>query len=160
MLVDPDYRAWVLRQVRDPVVTSFWRDEFANYDPRFMREAIAPVQNKVGQLLMSPVIRNVLGQVRNRIDIRYLMDHRKVFIANLSKGRLGEDKANLLGALLVTQFQHAAMSRADMPEDERVDFYLSVDEFQNFGTDSFATILSETRKQRLCLTLAHQYIEQ
>src|SRR5258706_2102959 len=160
MLVDADYRTWVLRQVQDPVVTSFWRDEFANYDPRFMREAIAPVQNKVGQLLMSPVIRNVLGQVRNRIDIRYLMDHRKVFIANLSKGRLGEDKANLLGALLVTQFQHAAMGRAEIPEEERTDFHLVIDEFQNFTTDSFISILSESRKYRLCLLLAHQYLYQ
>jgi hypothetical protein len=160
MLVDAEYRAWVLRQVSDPVVTSFWRDEFANYDGRFRREAIAPVQNKVGQLLMAPVIRNVLGQVRNRVDLRYAMDHRKIFVANLSKGILGEDKSNLLGALLVAQFQHAAMSRASVPEDEREDFHLIVDEFQNFTTDSFASILSESRKYRLSLLLANQYLDQ
>jgi hypothetical protein len=160
MLVDETYRGWVLRQVSDPVVTSFWRDEFANYDARFLREAIAPVQNKVGQLLMAPVMRNVLGQVRNRIDVRYAMDHRKIFVANLSKGALGEDKSNLLGALLVAQFQHAAMSRASVPEDEREDFHLVVDEFQNFTTDSFASILSESRKYRLSLLLANQYLDQ
>lgn len=160
MLVDDRYRAWVVRQVTDPVVRSFWLDEFAQYDPRFLREAIAPIQNKVGQLLMSPPIRNILGQVRNRIDIRYVMDHRKIFIANLAKGLLGEDKSNLLGALLVTQFQNAAMSRAEIPEEERADFHLIVDEFQNFATDSVISILSESRKYRLCLTLAHQYLDQ
>lgn len=160
MLVDADYREWVVRQVRDPVVRSFWVDEFAHYDPRFLREAIAPIQNKVGQLLMSAPIRNILGQVRSRIDLRYVMDHRKIFIANLSKGLLGEDKANLLGALLVTQFQNAAMCRAEIPEEERADFHLIIDEFQSFATDSIISILSEARKYRLCLTLAHQYLDQ
>jgi hypothetical protein len=121
---------------------------------------VAPIQNKVGQLLTSSVIRNILGQVRSKIDPRFMMDHRRILIANLAKGRLGEDKANLLGAILVSKFQLAAMSRADLPETEREDFYLYIDEFQNFTTDSFISILSEARKYRLCLTLSHQYLDQ
>jgi hypothetical protein len=160
MLSDADYRAWVLRQVSDPVVRSFWFDEFGHYDPRFMREAIAPIQNKVGQLLMSPLIRNVLGQVRSRVDIRYIIDHRKVFIANLSKGQLGADKSNLLGALLVAQFQQAAMGRAEVAESARPDFQLVIDEFQNFSTDAVTSILSESRKYGLGLTISNQYIDQ
>ena len=119
LLIDGDYRDWVLRQVRDPVVRSFWIDEFAHYDSRFMREAISPVQNKIGQLLMSPGLRNILGQVKSTVNIRYIMDHHKIFIANLSKGTIGADKANLLGALLVSQFQQASMGRAAAPEDRR-----------------------------------------
>lgn len=160
ILVDGEYRDWVLRQVRDPAVRSFWLEEFAEYDPRFLREAIAPIQNKIGQLLMAPAVRNILGQVRNRVDIPYIMNHQKIFIANLSKGMLGEDKSNLLGALLVAQFQQAAMARSAVPEDERTDFHLTVDEFQSFSTDSFISILSEARKYHLCLTLAHQYLDQ
>ncbi len=160
MLSDGRYRAWVVKQVNDPSVRSFWVNEFEGYDRAFMREAVAPIQNKVGQLLMSPQIRNILGQVANRIDARFMMDNRRIFIANLSKWKLGEDKSNLLGALLVAQFQLAAMSRADVPEHERRDFNLFVDEFQSFTSDSFASILSEARKYRLSLTLSHQYMEQ
>jgi hypothetical protein len=160
MLSDARYRAWVVRQVSDPMVRSFWEHEFANYDRKFLQEAVAPIQNKVGQLLMSPLMRNILGQVRSTIDARFMMDDGRIFIANLAKGKLGEDKSNLLGALLVTQFQLAAMSRADVPEGERPDFRLFVDEFQSFTSDSFAAILSEARKYRLGLTLAHQYLEQ
>ena len=160
MLSDPRYRAWVVKQVKDPAVRSFWVNEFEGYDGRFLHEAIAPIQNKVGQLLMSPQLRNILGQVRNRIDARFMMDSGRIFIANLSKGKLGADKANLMGALLVTQFQLAAMARADVPEHERRDFFLYVDEFQSFVSDSFAAILSEARKYRLCLTLSHQYLSQ
>ncbi len=160
MLTDAQYRAWVIRQVQDPFVRSFWTDEFAGYDPRFVREAIAPIQNKVGQFLMNPPIRNILGQVKTRIDFRFMMDTSRVFIANLSKGKLGADKANLLGSLLTTQFQLAAMSRANTPEASRRDFYLIIDEFHNFTTDSFAAILAEARKYGLCLTLSHQYLDQ
>jgi hypothetical protein len=160
MLVDPFYRRWVVRQVKDPLVRSFWRDEFEEYDKRFMREAIAPIQNKVGQFLMSPPIRNVLGQVKRKVDPRDIMDNRKIFIANLSKGLLGEDKSNLLGSILTTSFELAAMERAKVPEQKRQDFFLFIDEFQNFSTDSFASILSEARKYRLCLTLSHQYLDQ
>jgi hypothetical protein len=160
MLSESRYRRWVIRQVADPMVRSFWMREFASYDKRFLSEVIAPIQNKVGQLLMASPIRNIVGQVRSRLDPRFIMDRGKVFIANLSKGTLGADKANLLGALLATQFQLAAMARADVPEEERRDFTLAIDEFHNFSTDSFASILSEARKYRLCLVLSHQYIEQ
>ncbi|MBI1175801.1 type IV secretion system DNA-binding domain-containing protein [bacterium] len=160
LLSDERYRQWVVRQIKDPLVRTFWVREFGQYETRFMNEAVAPLQNKVGQLVMSPLLRNILGQVRSRFDARFIMDNRRIFIANLSKGRIGEDKSNLLGSLLVTHFQLAAMSRADIPEDNREDFFLVIDEFQNFATDSFASILSEARKYRLCLTLSHQYLGQ
>ena len=160
MLVDDYYRAWVVRQVVDPMVRSFWLDEFDAVDHRTRREWVAPIQNKVGQLLMAAPVRNVLGQVRRKFEPRFIMDNRRIFIANLSKGLLGEDKANLLGSLLVTSFQLAAMERADLPEQDREDFFLYVDEFHNFTTDSFASILSEGRKYKLGLVLAHQYCEQ
>lgn len=160
MLTDDRYRAWVVRQIKDPFIRAFWAEEFAGYDERFKREAIAPIQNKLGQFLLNPVIRNILGQVRNKVDMPFVMDHERLFIANLSKGHLGHDKANLLGSLLTTQFQLGAMARADRPEEERRDFYLFIDEFQNFSTDAFASILAEARKYRLCLTLSHQYIDQ
>lgn len=160
MLTDTEYRAWVIRQVKDPFVRNFWTDEYAAYDSRFVREAIAPIQNKIGQFLMNPPIRNILGQVKTKIDFRFMMDTGRVFIANLSKGKLGADKANLLGSLLATQFQLAAMSRTDIPESERRDFHLFIDEFHNFTIDSFAAGLAEARKYRLCLTLSHQYLDQ
>jgi hypothetical protein len=160
MFTNPHYLTWVVKQVKDPLVRSFWLDEFLRYDPRFLREAIAPIQNKVGRLLMASPIRNILGQVRSKVDARFMMDNQRVLISNLSKGRLGEDKSNLLGALWVTQFQLAAMARATMPEEHRKDFYLYIDEFQSFGTDAFVSVLSEARKYRLCLTLSHQYTEQ
>ena len=160
LLTDDRYRAWVIRQVEDPFIREFWAGEFASYDARFVREAIAPIQNKVGQFLLNPVIRNILGQVQCRVSFPFLMDERRLFIANLSKGRIGHDKANLLGSLLVTQFQLAAMARATQAEQERQDFYLFIDEFQNFTTDAFAALLAEARKYRLCLTLSHQYLDQ
>jgi hypothetical protein len=160
MLSDGRYRAWVVKQIKDPMVRSFWVNEFEGYNKTFMLEAIAPIQNKVGQLLMSPHVRNILGQVRSRIDARFMMDNGRIFIADVSKGKLGADKSNLMGAFLVTQFQLAAMSRSDVPESERRDFFLYVDEFQSFASDSFVSILSEARKYRLCLTLSHQYIDQ
>jgi hypothetical protein len=160
MLIDAGYRSWVLRQVKDPMVRSFWLNEFPRYEKGFMTEAIAPIQNKVGQLLMAPPIRNMLGQVKSKVDVRFMMDNRRIFIANLAKGSLGADKANLIGSLLVTQFQLAAMARTDMPEANRRDFHLYIDEAHNFMTDAFTSILSEARKYRLCLTLSHQYSSQ
>ena len=160
LLTDARYRNSMLQFVSDPVVRAFWDTEYAEYDKRFRNEVIAPVQNKVGALLMASPVRNILGQVRSRVSIPFVMDNGRIFIANLSKGKLGEDKASLLGALLVMQFQLAALSRADIPEDERKDFFLSIDEFHNFSTNSFASILSEARKYRLNLTLAHQYLGQ
>ena len=160
MLTDATYRRRIVAKVRDPFIRAFWLEEYENYDPRFQREAIAPIQNKLGQFLQNPVVRNILGQVRNKVSIPFMMNTGRIFIANLSKGRIGADKSSLLGSLLTTQFQLAAMSRVNQPEQSRRDFFLMIDEFQNFTTDSFASILSEARKYRLCLTLSHQYIEQ
>lgn len=160
MLSDARYREWVLNQVHDPIVRFFWTNEFARFDKRFLAETIAPIQNKVGQLLMAPPLRNVFGQVKSKIDPRFIMDTGRIFIANLAKGRLGEDKTSLLGSVLVSKFQTAAMARADVPEESRRDFYFYIDEFPNFSTDSFASILSEARKYRLNLTICHQYMEQ
>lgn len=160
LLTNDEYRAWVIRQIDDPFIKEFWESEYAGYDERFRREAIAPIQNKLGQFLLHPAIRNILGQAKCKVDFPFIMDNRKIFIANLSKGKIGDDKANLLGSLLVTQFQLAAMRRANQPEQERQDFYLFIDEFQNFTTDSFAAILAEARKYRFCLTLSHQYVDQ
>jgi hypothetical protein len=160
MLTDDTFRARVIRQIKDPFIRAFWAEEYDGYDERFKREAIAPIQNKLGQFLLNPVVRNILGQIKCKVDIPFVMDNQRLFIANLSKGRLGHDKANLLGSLLTTQFQLGAMARANRPEAERKDFYLFIDEFQNFSTDAFASILAEARKYRLCLTLSHQYIDQ
>jgi hypothetical protein len=158
MLVEPRYRDWVVDQVNDPMVRSFWLKEFASYDRRFLAEMVSPALNKIGQLVMSPPVRNVLGQVTSKVDLRFMMDTGRVFLANLSKGKLGADKASLLGSLVVTQFQLAAMSRADLREAERRPFYLLVDEVQNFTTDSFAAMFSEARKYGLCLVLASQHL--
>jgi len=160
MLHDKEYRGWVLRQVSDPMVRSCFLNEIERYDPKFLREAVAPIQNKIGQLLMAPAMRNILGQVKNKIDFRFMMDDSRIFIANLSKGLMGEDKSNLLGALLVSQFQIAALSRADVDESRRPPYSLFVDEYHNFCSDSFAQILAEARKYGLNVTLAHQYLSQ
>ncbi len=160
MLADPDYRKKVVDKVTDPVVKSFWVQEFARYTQRYEVEATAAIQNKVGQFISAPLIRNIIGQVKSTINMRKVMDEEKILIANISKGRIGEDNSLLLGALLVTKLQLAAMSRVDIPESERRDFYLYVDEFQNFATESFVNVLSEARKYRLSLTLANQYIAQ
>lgn len=160
MLSNKDYRKKVLENVSDPVIKSFWLDEFARYHDRFEVEAIAPIQNKVGQFLSAAVIRNIVGQESSAFDIRQAMDDGKIIIMNLSKGKIGEDSSKLLGGLLVAKLNLAAMSRVDMPESERRDFYLYVDEFQNFATESFASILSEARKYHLNLVLANQYIAQ
>lgn len=160
MLHDEKYRNWVVKQVKDPMVRSFWEDEFGKYDSRFRQEVIGPIQNKVGQLFLSPALRNVLGQVGTKVNFRYMMDNRKIFVANLSKGLIGEAHSSLLGSLIVTGFELAALSRADIPSHRREDFFLYADEFPHYATDSFASILSEARKYRLSLTLAHQYLSQ
>ena len=160
MLTDKNFRKRVVEKISDPVVKAFWVDEYSKYPDRFQAEAIAPIQNKVGRFLSSALIRNILGQVRSSFNMRDIMDHQKILLLNLSKGRVGEDNSALLGAMMITKIQLAAMSRVDTPEEERQDFYLYVDEFQNFATESFANILSEARKYRLNLTIAHQYIEQ
>ncbi len=160
MLTDPKFRKSVLKHVRDPVVLEFWQVEFAGYDPRFRNEVIAPVLNKVGAFMRSPIMRNILGQTKKSFDLRFMMDNRKILVVNLSKGQLGEDMANLLGSLLTTSIYQAALGRATVAEEEREDFHLYIDEFQNFTTDAFDAIVSEARKYRLSLTVAHQYLDQ
>lgn len=160
MLSDPEYRARVVANVKDPIVKAFWSVEFARYSQKYETEATAAIQNKVGQFVSNALIRNVIGQVKSTVNMRKIMDEGKILILDLSKGRIGEDNSRLLGALLITKIQLAAMSRVDIPESERKDFYLYVDEFQNFATESFASILSEARKYRLNLIVGHQYITQ
>jgi hypothetical protein len=163
MLADKEYRKKVVDNITDTSVKSFWVDEFANYTERFAQEATPAIQNKVGQFTTNPVIRNIIGQPKSSFDFRELMDERKIIIVNLSKGRIGEANANLLGSLLVTKIYLSAMSRADMAKkdlEKLPNFYLYVDEFQSFANESFADILSEARKYKLNLTIAHQYIEQ
>jgi hypothetical protein len=160
MLADAGYRDWVVRQVKDPMVRAFWEREFAGYGKRFVSEIVAPLQNKVGQLTMAPPIRNILGQVCGKLDFRFMLDHGRVFIGSLSKGQLGDDKAHLLGAFIMSQFHTAAMSRSDQPVNERRPFHLYVDEFSSFATDTLSSMLSESRKYGLCLTLGQQHTSQ
>ncbi|MBM3281432.1 MAG: DUF87 domain-containing protein [Candidatus Harrisonbacteria bacterium] len=160
MLNDKEYRADIVKDLKDPVIKSFWTKEFAAYSQKFETEATAAIQNKVGQFVSNPLIRNILGQSHSTINMRKAMDEGKIMIFNLSKGKIGEDNSALLGAMVITKLQLAAMSRVDIPESSRRDFYLYVDEFQNFATESFSTILSEARKYRLSLILANQYLNQ
>lgn len=160
MLADKEYRDRVVEKVRDPIIKTFWVAEFPSWSEKYATEAIAPVQNKVGQFLSSSIIRNIVAQVKSTIDIASIMDEGKILIANLSKGRVGEEGMRLLGGMLITKIQLAAQERQNIPEKERRDFYLYVDEFQNFANESFANILSEARKYRLNLIVAHQYMEQ
>jgi len=163
MFSDKEYRQQVVNNVTDPSVRAFWVDEFAKYTDKFATEATAAIQNKVGQFSANPLIRNIVGQPVSSFDIRKMMDERKIFIVNLSKGRMGEGNASLIGAMLITKIYLAAMSRADVgPQAVKnlPPFYLYVDEFQSFANESFADILSEARKYKLALTVAHQYIEQ
>lgn len=160
MLTSEVYRNKVVSKIKDPVVKKFWVSEFAKMSPQQRNETISPILNKVGQFLSSTILRNVLGQNKNSFSLRWAMDNKKIIVINLSKWKIWEDASALLGAMLVTKFQLDAMSRADIAEKDRVDFYLYVDEFQNFATDSFATILSEARKYKLNLVMANQYIDQ
>lgn len=161
MLTDKKFRKETLGYCTDTVVQQFWNVEFASWNDKFATEAVAPVLNKVGAFTANPIIRNIIGQPRSTFNIRQIMDEGKILIVNLSKGLIGEDNAAILGSFLVTKIQLAAMSRSDIPDvRDRRPFYLYVDEFQNFATDSFATILSEARKYGLNLTVANQYISQ
>ena len=161
MLTDKKFRKETLTYCKDTVVLQFWNVEFASWNDKFQAEAIAPVLNKVGAFTANPTIRNIIGQPKSTFNIRQIMDEGKILIVNLSKGLIGEDNAAILGSFLVTKIQLAAMSRSDIPDiANRRPFYLYVDEFQNFATDSFATILSEARKYALNLTVANQYIGQ
>lgn len=160
LLIDKDYRKKVVSKVKDPVIRDFFINEFEKYEPKFRTEAIAPIQNKVGQFLSSSTIRNIVGQPKSSFNIREVMDEGKILLIDLSIGKIGEDNAALLGAMMITKIQLAAMQRANISEEKRRDFYLYVDEFQNFATDSFAIILSEARKYHLNLILTNQYIAQ
>ncbi len=160
MLVDKDYRQTIISNLKDPVIKAFWIHEYESWQDKFRNEAIAPIQNKVGQFLSTAIIRNVVGQSKSTINIFDMMNQGKIFLVNVSKGRIGEDNSALLGGMIITKIQLAAMERVRIPEDDRRDFYLYVDEFQNFVTDAFASILSEARKYRLNLTVAHQYTAQ
>ena len=160
MLVDKDYRQKIIANLKDPVIKAFWVHEYEAWQDKFRNEAIAPIQNKVGQFLSTSIIRNVVGQSQSTINIFDIMNDGKIFLVNVSKGRIGEDNSGLLGGMIITKIQLAAMERVRIPEETRRDFYLYVDEFQNFVTDAFAGILSEARKYRLNLTVAHQYTAQ
>lgn len=162
MLTDKNYRKFILKQVNDPILYKFWNEEFAQMSEnnRLLAEAISPIQNKVGRFISSAVTRNIIGQVKSTIDLREIMDNKKILLVNLAQGRLGEETASLLGGMIITRLQATAMERVDIPEEERTDFYLYVDEFQNFATESFAKILSEARKYKLNLTMTNQYIDQ
>lgn len=160
LLIDAAFRKQIIKRVKDPMVKMFWVEVFGNYDERFISEIVSPLQNKVGQLLTGSYLRNMVGQPQSTLNLRRAIDNKQIILANLSKGRIGEDRANLLGSILVTKLYLAAMERQNMPETERQDFYLYVDEFQNFTTDVFPAMLSEARKYRLNLILAHQYLDQ
>lgn len=160
LLSDNDYREGIIKRVRDPAVRRFWEREFAQMPPRLRGEAISPVLNKIGHFVSNPLLRNIIGQPYNSLDLRQVMDEGRILIVNLSKGRIGEDASNLLGALIVTALQIAAMGRADTREGERRDFFASIDEFSNFATDAFASTFSEARKYRFSLTVATQFLDQ
>jgi hypothetical protein len=163
MLINKHFRKKVVDNITDPIVRSFWVDEFANYTDRYTQDATPAIQNKVGQFTSNPLIRNIVGQAKSSFDIREMMDQKKILIINLSKGRVGETNATLLGSMLVTKIYLAAMSRADVSSvnmQALPNFYLYVDEFQNFANESFSDILSEARKYKLNLIIAHQYVEQ
>lgn len=160
LLVDKDYRQKIVKNIKDPVVRSFWVHEYDAWQDKFRNESIVPIQNKVNQFLNTSFIRNIVGQPKSTLNIPRVMNEEKILLVNVSKGKVGEDNSALLGAMIITKVQLAAMERVRIPEEERRDFYLYVDEFQNFATDSFAAILSEARKYRLNLIIAHQYIGQ
>ncbi len=160
LLTNKSFRTKIESELNDPVMVHFWRDEFDKMPERLQQEAISPILNKVGQFVASPLIRTVIGQPKSSISLDDVMNQGKILLANLSQGRLGEDNASLLGAMLITKFQLAAMHRVEMPEEKRRDFYLYVDEFQNFATGSFIKIMSEARKYRLDIMLANQYMAQ
>lgn len=160
MLSDVPFRQRVIRQIQDPVVKSFWINDFKASDHQFINEAVLPILNKIGQFTSNQVVRNMIGQRKNVLDFEKFMNEGKIVIISISKGKLGEENSALLGSMFITKIQQAALARANIPEEERRDFYFYVDEFQNFATDAFSTILSEARKYRLNLTIAHQYIAQ
>ncbi len=160
LLTDKYFRAEVVARITNQTVRQFWLLEFEKYNVWLKSEASAPILNRIGQFLSTPLIRNIVGQPKSSFNLRQIMDEGKILIADFSKGKIGEDNCSLLGSLLVTKLQLAAMSRADTPEEERRPFFLFIDEIHSFVTMSFMDILSEARKYGLYLTLSHQYVEQ
>lgn len=160
IISDTTFRHRVINQLRDPVVKQFWANEFSSWNEQYSSQAIVPILNKVGQFISNPIIRNMVGQQKNTLDFEAFMNEGKIVIINVSKGKLGEDNAALLGSMFITKIQQAALARANIREEDRRDFYFYIDEFQNFATEAFKSILSESRKYRLNLTIAHQYIDQ
>ncbi|OGY98590.1 MAG: hypothetical protein A2855_01945 [Candidatus Liptonbacteria bacterium RIFCSPHIGHO2_01_FULL_57_28] len=160
MLTDRNYRQKVVEYIEDDMVKRFWAIEFADWSEKFDTDAIIPLVNKLGQFLSDPMLRNIFGQKENKIDLEKLMEGKKIILINTSKGRLGEENSSFFGAMFITKIKQAGMARASMPEKDRHDFYLYVDEFHNLVTETFENILSEARKYALCLTIAHQYVGQ
>jgi type IV secretory pathway TraG/TraD family ATPase VirD4 len=160
MLTDRSYRQKVIEYIEDDMVKRFWAIEFADWSEKFDTDAIIPLVNKLGQFLSDPLLRNIFGQKENKVNLEKLMNEKKIILINLSKGRLGEENSSFLGSMLITKLKQAGMARAALPERERNDFYLYVDEFHNLVTETFENILSEARKYGLCLTVAHQYVSQ
>jgi energy-coupling factor transporter ATP-binding protein EcfA2 len=160
LLSDGSYRKRVIHDIQDPVIKNFWEGEFEKMPDKLRAESVSPIQNKVGQFVTSTMVRQIIGSSKSTINLAEIMDEGKILILNLSQGKLGEDNASLLGAMIITQIQLAAMGRSYSKEEDRKDFFLYVDEFQNFATESFIKILSEARKYRLSLTLANQYVDQ
>lgn len=160
MMINEEHRDNIVRNIKNPVVRSYWKEEFARYTRSFETEAFASVLNKVGQMITSSTLINIVGQPKSTVDFRHLMDTKHIVIVNLAKGKIGESRASLLGSLIITKCYLAALERIVIPEEKRQDFHLYVDEFQSFSTDTFKEILSEARKYRLNLTLAHQYLDQ
>lgn len=160
MLTDRNYRQKVVEYIEDDMVKRFWAIEFADWSEKFDTDAIIPLVNKLGQFLSDPLLRNIFGQKENKIDLEKLMNEKKIIFINLSKGRLGEENSSFLGSMFITKIKQAGMQRASLPERERHDFYLYVDEFHNLVTETFENILSEARKYGICLTVAHQYVGQ
>ena len=160
MLSDTRYRQEVIAQIQDPLVKKFWTTEFSSWNEQFASEAITPIINKIGQFVANPIIRNIVGQSKSSIKLDEIINSEKILIANFSIGKLGEENSALLGAMFITRVWQAAVARASLPESERKDTFLYIDEFQNFATGAFSNILSEARKYKLNLTMAHQYMAQ
>lgn len=159
-LTNKAFRAKIIARVRDPKVRHFFEHEFANFEPRLLSEIVSPIQNKIGQLLSHEAVRNVFARPHSSIDLRFIMDNRRILLVNLAKGQIGDEPANLFGSLLVSMIGAVALARGVLPEAERTPFFLYIDEFQNFSTDRFSSMLSEVRKYALGLVLAHQFVGQ
>ena len=160
LLNDRNYRQKVVEYIEDDMVKRFWAIEFADWSEKFDTDAIIPLVNKLGQFLSNPLLRNIFGQKENKVNLEELMNQKKIILINLSKGKLGEENSSFFGSMFITKIKQAGMARASIPESQRHDFYLYVDEFQNLVTETFENLLSEARKYALCMTMAHQYMGQ